>query len=118
MAGVLIALGVCYINIDNEGAKPLCIIFILLFVVLLEFSLGPIPWVYMAEIMTDKGLSIAVLLSWLFTLAMAIATPFLLNGVFFIVLGVFCFICGLFCLLILRETKGLTEAEVACLYAK
>ena len=118
MAGDLIGLGICFFYIkDNQSAQTLCIIFILLFVILFEFSLGPIPWVYMAEIMTDKGLSIAILLNWLFTLLIAIVTPFVISGELFIVFGAMCAVCACFCLFIMKETKGLTEAEVACLYA-
>ena len=62
----------------------------MLFIVFFEFSLGPIPWLYMAEIMTDKGLSLAVLLNWLMTIVMAIATPFLISGSLFIVFGALC----------------------------
>jgi len=50
----------------------------------------------MAEIMTDKGLSIAVLLNWLFTLLMALITPFLaVYGGYFIALGLFCALVSL-----------------------
>ncbi len=117
MGGDLIGLGICFFYLeDNEAAQVLCIIFILAFVILFEFSLGPIPWIYMAEIMTDKGLSIAILLNWLFTLLMAIVTPFVISGELFIVFGALCAVCGCFCLFIMKETKGLTEAEVANLY--
>jgi MFS transporter, SP family, galactose:H+ symporter len=65
-------------------------VFILLFVVEFEFSLGPIPWLYMAEIMTEKGLSLAVLLNWIFTIIMAIVTPYVISGTLFIVFGGLC----------------------------
>jgi MFS transporter, SP family, galactose:H+ symporter len=90
----------------------------MLFIVLFEFSLGPIPWLYMAEIMTDKGLSLAVLLNWIMTIIMAIATPYIIGGPLFIVFGALCVVCGFFSLLLLKETKGLTEAEVAALYSR
>lgn len=91
MAGDLIGLGIAFFYLeDSESAKTLCVVFIMLFVVLFEFSLGPIPWLYMAEIMTDKGLSVAVLLNWLMTLAMAIATPYIISGGLFIGLGGMC----------------------------
>jgi len=83
-----------------------------------EFSLGPIPWLYMAETMTDKGLSVGVLVNWLFTLLVALITPYCVSGEYFIVLGVLCALSGVFCLLVIKETKNLTEAEVANLYNK
>ena len=51
----LIGLGIAYFYVDNsETAKVLCIIFILSFVMFFEFSLGPIVWLYLAEILNDK----------------------------------------------------------------
>jgi hypothetical protein len=68
-----------------------------------EFSLGPIPWLYMAEIMTDKGLTLAVVLNWIWTLTIAIITPFLVSGPFFIVLGGLCAVVSQFYVLIIIE---------------
>lgn len=91
MAADLLALGISFFYLEgNEMAQIFCVIFIMLYIVLFEFSLGPIPWLYMAEIMTDKGLSIAVLLNWLMTIVMAIVTPYVISGTLFIVFGVLC----------------------------
>ena len=86
-----------------------------------ELSLGPVPWVYMSETMTEKGLSLGVGLNWIFTIIIGLVTPVLLDkvgGYFFIGNGLFTVICAIFCLLILKETKGLSEKEVANLYSK
>lgn len=80
MCADLVGLGISFFYTEIEAAKYLCITLVLLFVVLFEFSLGPIPWIYMAEVMTDKGLTVAVLINWLATLAMALATPYLISG--------------------------------------
>ena len=91
MAVDLVALGICFFYTkENPTIQMACIILILLFVVLFEFSLGPIPWIYMSEIMTDKGLSVAVLINWLMTLMMALVTPYVIGGYLFIVFGAFC----------------------------
>jgi hypothetical protein len=44
----------------------------------------------MAEIMTDKGMSVAVLINWVMTLVMAIITPYVISGELFIIFGVLC----------------------------
>ena len=89
---------------------------ILLYVVEFEFSLGPVPWVYMSEIMQNKAMTIALLINWIFTLFFAVTTQKWvdewLKGAFFIVLGVICGLGGLFVLILLKETKGLSEAQV------
>lgn len=40
------------------------------------------------------------------------------SGTLFIICGGFTAMCGIFCLTILKETKGLTEQEVATLYSQ
>lgn len=62
----------------------------MIFIVLFEISLGPIPWVYMSEVMTDKGLSLAVLINWILTIIMGVVTPFVISGELFIIFGGFC----------------------------
>src|ERR1035437_1453290 len=91
MGADLVGLGICFfLKEDHPELTPLLIAFVLLFVVFFEFSLGPIPWIYMSEIMTDKGLTIAVLINWLMTILMAVVTPFVISGTLFIVFGAFC----------------------------
>lgn len=89
MAADLVGLGISYIY----GVTSLEIILVLLFVVLFEFSIGPILWIYMSEIMTDKGVSLGTLINWLLTIVMAIVTPFLVNAIggwLFIIFGIIC----------------------------
>lgn len=91
MAIDLIGLGICY-EYNIAWAE---IALILIFVGLFEFSLGPIVWIYMSEVMTDKGTSIGTLVNLLLTMAMGIATPFLIkaiHGYLFIIFGGFCVI--------------------------
>lgn len=40
-----------------------------------EFGSGPITWLYMAEIMQDKGSSLATVLNWLVSLAISLFLP-------------------------------------------
>jgi len=108
MAADLIGLGIAFM----KDIGTLQIVLVLLFVVLFEFSLGPIVWIYMSEIMTDKGQSIGTLVNWLLTIAMALLTPILLStihGWLFIVFGICCGITAIFSLLFMKETRGLSE---------
>lgn len=117
MTVVLVALGITYI----QGLAVAEIVLVLLFICLFEFSLGPIVWIYMSEVMTDKGVSLGTLANWIGTIIMAVATPYLIDGIggwLFIIFGGFCFACGLFCLFVLKETKGLSNQQVANLYSK
>jgi MFS family permease len=67
IAASLIGLGVSLIiNSDyqapneNPTTQTLSIVFLILFIIFFEFSLGPLIWIYLSEIMTEKGLSLGV----------------------------------------------------------
>lgn len=97
------------------------IVLVLLFVVCFEFSLGPIVWIYMSEVMTDKGVSVGTVVNWLITILMALLTPILLDaisGALFIIFGGFCAVCAVVVLMFVKETKGLSNAEVGELYSR
>ena len=71
--------------------------------------------------MTDKGVGLGLLVNWIITIIISLASPGLLKvfeGYLFIAFGAFCAICGIFCIFCLKETKGLSNAEVAVLYCK
>lgn len=70
IAGSLFGLGLTLIY-NLEGGKTtqvLSIAFILTFIIFYQFSIGPLLWIYMAEIMTEKGLSIGATVTWITTL--------------------------------------------------
>ena len=103
---------------SNDTAKSLSVVLVLLYVFLFQLSFGPVVWLNMAEIMTDKGMSLGVIVNWTFTIIMGLITPFLLSGWLFLSFGIFCVIAGIFCIVFMKETKGLSETEVACLYSR
>jgi SP family facilitated glucose transporter-like MFS transporter 1 len=43
------------------------IIFLFGFLIAFQFSLGPITWLYIPEVLPEKGVSIAVLCNWIGT---------------------------------------------------
>ena len=57
------------------------VILVLAFIAVFEFSSGPITWLYMAEIMQDKSVSVATVLNWLMNLVISIITPGLVKSI-------------------------------------
>lgn len=121
--------GMCAIFMFIMGAASLSgwgtieLIMTMAFVAAFEFAPGPIVWLYMGEILTDKGISVAVFLNWLFTLIIGYITPILLSpdvlgGGTFILFGVFNCVACAFIALFMRETKGLNDEQVKYLYRK
>jgi len=99
---------------DNHWTIP-SLILVLLFIALFEFSSGPITWLYMAEIMQDKSVSVATVLNWLVNLLISLITPNLINkigedniGYIFVAVGCTTTLGTLFVYAFMLETKGLT----------
>ena len=80
----------------------------------------------MSEIMTEKGLSIGIVINQITTILIALFTKGLINafgggdlgsGRLFVTCGGITAGTALFVLFFLKETKGLTDLEVANLYS-
>jgi SP family xylose:H+ symportor-like MFS transporter len=100
----------------------IALVFINIYIVVFELSLGPLLWVYLTEVMTEKGLSIAVAINLILTVTVALITPILFDipdfgGWVFIICSGFCLLCTLFCIFMLKETKGLSGKQIAKLYS-
>ena len=136
IAACLIGLGVCLILNsqwqdqyfeNNKAYQVLSILFLMLFIIFFEFSLGPLLWIYMSEIMTDKGLSLGVGVNWITTCFIGFFTKSLItafgggdegSGTLFVGCGVITALCGIFVIFVVKETKGLSDQEVANLYSQ
>ena len=75
MAATLVGLGISFM----AEITSLEVTLVMVYVTLFEFSLGPIVWIYMSEVMTDKGVSLGTLINWTMTIIMGIVTPFLID---------------------------------------
>ena len=113
----LLILGILAIKDVSIGIK----IFTMLFVAFFEFSLGPILWLYAAEIMTETGMAAASLITWIITLFFGLFTNKLFDllhpeGMYFVFTGID--VLGLiFIVFIVKETKGLTKSKIKMLYS-
>lgn len=77
IAFVLILLG----SLSLKGYDTMVIILIMVFISLFEFGPGPITWLYMAEIMQDKALSIATVINWCVNLVISATIPSIINSI-------------------------------------
>jgi Sugar (and other) transporter len=96
------------------------IIMTMLFVCSFEFAPGPIVWLYMGEILNDKGISVAVFLNWLMTLIVGLLSPTIIKaieiGPTFIMFGCFNAVAAIFIFIFMKETKGLSSEKASRLY--
>jgi MFS family permease len=105
------------------GASNLIeIICVMVFVGGFEMSYGPILWLYLAEICTDKAISAAVFANWTSSVIVGQLTPYMLSNGWlgnytFAVYGGLCAASTVFISIFMKETKGLTEQECKTLFS-
>ena len=90
----------------NEICKILQIVFMVLFLILQQTSLGPLVWIVMSEIMTEKGLTLGAFINWVCTILLGLFAQDIIealgdngtgSGYLFLIFA-FCTFCGgLFC---------------------
>lgn len=103
------------------GSPTGIIVFTLIFVAFFELSIGPILWLYAAEIMTESGMAAASLITWIITIIFGLFTSRLFElltpkGMYFTFTGID--ILGLlFILFFIKETKGKSKSEIESLYS-
>lgn len=119
-AASLLLLGL-FIQLQN---KVVPIIFVFIIVFAFECSSGPITWLYNAEILEDKAMSIATVIIWLLAVLVSIVTPIAVEslgqsntGFLFVFVGVITTISVIFIFCCIRETMGKTYQERKQLYA-
>ena len=117
-AGMTVALALLgVLALINEVAE-LQLVLMLFFVGFFETSLGPICWIYASEVLPDRGVSIVLLVNWVFTAIVGSTFPFMSANYALHIYGAFWVYCGLciaafvFVLLWVLETKGLTRDEI------
>eukprot|EP01067_Filipodium_phascolosomae_P006206 Filipodium_phascolosomae@DN447_c0_g1_i1.p1 len=109
-------LGIFALMDQQTGIKAVTLLFLCFF----EFSIGPVMWLYAAEIMTETGMAAASLVNWATTIIFGFCTSpmfklFTPAGMYFIFAGIS--VVGLlFEIFCIRETKGLSKEEIANLY--
>ena len=91
------------------------------FVFLFEVGTGSIVFAYIAEVCNNKASAVATVNLWFWTLIVGLITPPMFNtwlpdGKTFIVFSALTAIGFVYVFMNMKETKGLTEAEVKRLY--
>lgn len=96
----------------------LVVIFIVLEIIWFSISSGPIVWLYCAEILQDKAMTLAISLIWLSNIIISYATPLAIKalepnhiGIIFFVVGGLTAFATVFIVFRMKETRGLHQHE-------
>ena len=106
--------------VSHAGTGAL--VFVYLFAAAFQFGWGPVCWIYVSEIPTNRlrGMNVAMAAAtqWIFNLAVARATPVMLANVgahgygTYFIYGCFCFPMGCIAFFV-PETKGVSHSELS-----
>lgn len=113
--GCTISLFLVAILYTSESVLAVMVIFIVMF----ELGPGPIAWLYMSEVLNEKGVAMGTFINWTLTLIFSLFTTQLFNDLgstTFIVLAVTCGTGFIFVLLAVKETKDLSQTDLLNLY--
>jgi len=90
--------------------------FALIFELAFGFSLGPLYWLYTAEILPEQGVSICGVVNWINTMIILFLFPLCADvfghSILFFAFAIFCLIGMFYCIYFLKETKGLAISEI------
>ena len=86
-----------------------------------QITLGTYTWVYLGQVASDEGLSVATFTLWLFVLVCAIWTGSVFQALTstgtFALFASFCLLSFFGYKVFLRETKRLTRDQAQCIYS-
>ncbi len=97
---------------NNSAWNIVVIVGCCFFLVMFQWGPGPITWIYMSEVMNNKGVAVGTSINLTLTLCFALFTKPLFNSLnawTFIMFGAIQAVAGIFLIFFMKETKGLTE---------
>lgn len=104
----------------NQQKDTLELIMVVAYVCVFEFGPGPIVWLYISEICNDKATSIGTMVNWSFTLIVSLLAPYLLEDWLkeytWLLFAAISAVGLVFHILVMKETRGLSEEQVKRLY--
>ena len=101
-----------------DAASWLKLSIMLVYVAFFESSLGPVLWIYCGEVMTDKGVGLAVAMNWIWAAIIGAVFPVMSSdsglgvALTFLIFGCFCAFSFFYVLLFAVETKGKTKDSI------
>jgi hypothetical protein len=75
MCGLLVMLSI----FDSLKYTWVCTVITILYVINFAYSLGPVLWIYLPEILPEKGLAFATSVQWIFTFAINFSCTYLMK---------------------------------------
>lgn len=113
----LVLIGVCY-AIKTEATNYMIVGLLYVYMLLFGFTLGPIVWMYIPEIVKAKWVPFTTMTNWGVCVITVLLFPILQSALgsplaIFFFLGAYCFAGGVVNYFFLVESKGKTSKEIS-----
>ena len=119
--GMALALGGIVV-LGYAGAVSVIIFPIFIYIIIFGLTYGPVPWIFIAEVLPDVGVGIAILLNWATAFLVAQFFQPLANAlgtyIVFLIFAVTCLLSLIVLLARVKETRNLLPYEIAQLYSQ
>jgi major inositol transporter-like SP family MFS transporter len=104
-------------NEHLTGSQQMFVIFLIfMYLISFQLSLGPIIWLYNAEILPEKGCVLATLANWSGVIVIAFFFPILVGSfgisICYVIFAICCFAGIGFIQKYVQETKGLNAYQI------
>lgn len=119
VSALLIIFGILYM-IDQTSA----VLKFLLWAYMIAFGLavGPIPWIYISDILPDIAVGVAVLANWASAFIIGLTFQPLVDAIGlqwgFFIFGICSIVGAVFGLIVMKETKGKSKVEIEELFRR
>ena len=116
-----IALFFCGLSVLQEWNMT-SFIMILIFIFCFHFSTGGLAWVYIPEVCVDSATGLAAAGQFLNLIIISLTFEFMINSALKVYgsiwyFAAFTFVGFIFCLVMVRETRGLSDLEKKSIYS-
>eukprot|EP00330_Aristerostoma_sp_ATCC50986_P009689 CAMPEP_0114577674 /NCGR_PEP_ID=MMETSP0125-20121206/2316_1 /TAXON_ID=485358 ORGANISM="Aristerostoma sp., Strain ATCC 50986" /NCGR_SAMPLE_ID=MMETSP0125 /ASSEMBLY_ACC=CAM_ASM_000245 /LENGTH=157 /DNA_ID=CAMNT_0001767185 /DNA_START=294 /DNA_END=764 /DNA_ORIENTATION=- len=117
---LLVLIAFCVISFVEEDHSDYLQYLVLGYCAVYGFSLGAVMWLYVAEILPDKMMSVAFMFNWFAGFAVAEGFPYMNKywdqGYVFGIFAFFALVSVIFVSLYVPETKGKSDGEIRDLF--
>jgi MFS family permease len=98
IAIILVIIGICF-GSNTATAKNTIVALLYIFIILFNFTLGPLVWLYIPEILQPKWVPFTTMVNWGASVITILLFPIIVNMFgsplkIFFGLGIWCFIAG------------------------
>lgn len=113
VSALLFIFGILYIV---DASSPVLKFLLWAYMIAFGLAVGPIPWIYIADILPDIAVGVAVLANWASAFVIGLTFQPIVDAIHlqwgFFIFGICSIVGAVFGLIVMKETKGKSKVEI------